>query len=157
MTLEQLEENRSLELSCSPQQHLGSLTGLHLYHRGPRAQTTLLSMTHGGGLKVDVFNRWRLRLSGGLDSPQVNVTLSHLRRSDTGLYVWELTYGGNGSDPLSLSTQQLVLLVDGAGAGAGLWSFPSSPTLPPRTCSQSVCLVVQRGRASAPPVTPPCC
>ncbi len=110
-----LTESQSLELSCSPQQEHGSLTGLHLYHRGALSQTTLLSMAAGGGLRVDPDHSGRLQLRGGLDSPQVNVTISHLQPGDTGLYMWELSYKESSSDQVILSTQKLFLLVEGTG------------------------------------------
>lgn len=110
-----LTDNQSLELSCSPQQEHGSLTGFHLYHRSAQSQTTLLSMAEGGGLRVDPDHRGRLQLCGGLDSLQLNVTISHLQPSDTGLYMWELSYREGGSDLVILSAQKLFLLVEGTG------------------------------------------
>ncbi|XP_070704138.1 uncharacterized protein [Pempheris klunzingeri] len=111
----QLTESQSLELSCSPQQERRSLTGLHLYHRGAHSQTTLLSMAEGGELRVNPEHRRRLQLCGGLDSLRVNVTVTHLQPSDTGLYVWELSYRENSSDQLTLSAQKVFLLVQGSG------------------------------------------
>ncbi|XP_070704139.1 uncharacterized protein [Pempheris klunzingeri] len=113
----QLTESQSLELSCSPQQERRSLTGLHLYHRGAHSQTTLLSMAEGGELRVNPEHRRRLQLCGGLDSLRVNVTVTHLQPSDTGLYVWELSYRENSSDQLTLSAQKVFLLVQGSAAG----------------------------------------
>ncbi|XP_042361371.1 uncharacterized protein LOC121956978 [Plectropomus leopardus] len=111
----QLTENQSLELTCSPQQELSSLTGLHLYHRNAKSQTTLLSMAKGGKLRVNPEHSGRLQLYGGLDSLRVNVTMSHLRHSDTGLYMWELSYRENSSDQIILSAQKVFLLVEGTG------------------------------------------
>ncbi|KAI3359923.1 hypothetical protein L3Q82_014274 [Scortum barcoo] len=109
-----MTESQSLELS-SPQQKHCCLTGVHLYHRSSQSQTTLLSMAEGGGLRVDPDHRGRLQLSGGLDSLQVNVTISHLQPSDTGLYTWELSYRDSSSDQVTLSAQKLFLLVEGTG------------------------------------------
>lgn len=126
LTFRQLTERQSLELSCSPQRERGSPTGLSLYHRGPWSQTTLLSLVEGGGeVKVDPEHRERLLLCGGLDSLQVNATLSHLRPSDSGLYVWELSYGQNSSDRVVLGAHRVFLLVD----GAGLWFVTCSAAL----------------------------
>ncbi|XP_019958431.1 uncharacterized protein [Paralichthys olivaceus] len=110
-----LTENQSLELSCSLQRDLGSLRGLHLYHRGAQSQTTLLSMAEGGELRVDPERRGRLQLCGGLDSLRVNVTMSHLQHSDTGLYMWELSFRGEDRPDLMLGAKQLFLLVEGGG------------------------------------------
>nr|XP_046270069.1 uncharacterized protein LOC124072603 [Scatophagus argus] len=112
----QLTESQTLELSCSPQQRHGSLTGLHLYHRSAHSQTTLLSMAKDGDPRVDPERRGRLQLCGGLDSLQVNVSISHLEPSDTGLYMWELSYRkGNSSDQVVLGAQKVFLLVEGTG------------------------------------------
>ncbi|XP_022608093.1 uncharacterized protein LOC111227019 [Seriola dumerili] len=121
-----LTKNQSLELSCSPQQDLGCPTGLHLYHRSSQSQTTLLSIAGDGEVRVNPEHRGRLQLCGGLDSPQVNVTISHLEHSDTGLYMWELTYGEELSPDLVLSAQKVFLLVDGAGR-----LCQCSPSYPP--------------------------
>ncbi|XP_031168202.1 uncharacterized protein LOC116059326 [Sander lucioperca] len=122
----QLTESQSLELSCSPRLERSSLTVLHLYHRSAQSQTTLLSMAEGGELKVDPEHRGRLQICGGLDSLQVNVTMSHLQRSDTGLYMWELIYRENSSNQIILSAQKVFLLVEGTGR-----SCQCSPSYPP--------------------------
>ncbi|XP_044037916.1 uncharacterized protein LOC122869220 isoform X1 [Siniperca chuatsi] len=122
----QVTESQSLELSCSPQQQHGSLTGLHLFHLSSQSQTTLLSMSEGSELRVDPEHKGRLQLCGGLDSLQVNVTISHLQRSDTGLYMWQLSYRENSSDQILLSTQKVFLLVEGTGR-----SCQCSPSYPP--------------------------
>ncbi|XP_037331308.2 uncharacterized protein LOC119219908 isoform X2 [Pungitius pungitius] len=112
----QQAESQSLELTCSPQLQRGALTGLHLYHRGARGQTTLLSMAEGAGPRLDRGHGGRLRLAGGLHSRQVNVTVALLRPSDTGLYVWELSYGAeNRSENDALGPPTVFLLVEGAG------------------------------------------
>ncbi|XP_042247943.1 uncharacterized protein LOC121883630 isoform X2 [Thunnus maccoyii] len=113
MIFKSLTENQSLELSCSPQQEHGSLTSLHLYHRSAQSQTTLLSMDEGRGLKVHREHEGRLQLSGGLDSLPVNVTISRLKHSDMGLYMWELSYRENSSDQIILYTHKVFLLVQG--------------------------------------------
>lgn len=112
----QLTENQSLELSCSPQQEPGILTGLHLYHRSPHSQTTLLSMAEGGKLRVDPEIRGRLQVFGRLSSPQINVTISNTQVIDMGLYMWELSYAEEGgSERNILSTQMVLLVVEGTG------------------------------------------
>ncbi|XP_017277398.1 uncharacterized protein LOC108239286 isoform X2 [Kryptolebias marmoratus] len=109
-----LTEGQSLGLSCSPQQGRGPLRGLHLYHQGPRTQTTLLSVAESGAVRVDPARGARLQLSGGLSSPRVNVSVSSVRPSDSGLYLWELSYRErNGSGQLTLSEHKVLLLVEG--------------------------------------------
>ncbi|XP_076609397.1 uncharacterized protein LOC143334463 [Chaetodon auriga] len=120
----QLTESQSLELSCSPQHEHGSLTSLRLYHRGVQSQTTLLSMAEGGELRVDPEHRLRLQLRGGLDSLQVNVTVTHLQPSDTGFYMWELSYRDHPQT--ILSDEKVFLLVEGTGR-----SCRCSPHYPP--------------------------
>ncbi|XP_068574953.1 uncharacterized protein [Cebidichthys violaceus] len=127
LIFKQLTESQSLELSCSPQQEHSTLIGLHLYHRSAQSQTTLLSMAEGGGLRVDTDHGGRLQLRGDLDSLQVNVTMTLLQRSDTGLYMWELSYRvDNSSDQISLSAPKVFLLVEGTGR-----SCQCSPSYPP--------------------------
>lgn len=108
-------ESQSLELSCSPQQEYGSLRGLHLYHRSAQSQTTLLSMAVNSEAKVDPQHRGRLQHSKGLDSLQVNVTISHLQPSDTGLYMWELSYREDSVDQIITSAQKVFLFVERTG------------------------------------------
>lgn len=115
LNFRRLTENQTLELSWSPQQDFGSLTGFNLYHRSAQSQTTVLSMAEGSELRVNPEHRGRLQLSGGLDSLQVNVTLSHLKHSDTGLYMWELSYRKEDNSALILNAQRIFLLVEGAG------------------------------------------
>ncbi|XP_045932369.1 uncharacterized protein LOC123987467 [Micropterus dolomieu] len=123
----QLKESQSLELSCFHQQQHGSLEGLHLYHRSAQSQTTLLSMAKDVKIRVNPEHRGRLQLWGGLDSLQVNVTISHLQHSDTGLYMWELSYRGDNSSPqILLGAQKVFLLVERTGR-----SCQCSPSYPP--------------------------
>lgn len=121
-------ESQSLELSCSPQQEYGSLRGLHLYHRSAQSQTTLLSMAVNSEAKVDPQHRGRLQHSKGLDSLQVNVTISHLLPSDTGLYMWELSYREDSVDQIITSTQKVFLFVERTGM---LFKHNATPTLTP--------------------------
>lgn len=121
-----LSESESLELSCTPQLEHSSLTGLHLYHRNAQSQTTLLSMAEGGEVRVNPEHRGRLQLRGGLDSLQINVTTSHLKPSDTGLYVLELSYRENNSEQIIfISAQKVFLLVE----GTGMWFTPHNAHL----------------------------
>ncbi|PWA19215.1 hypothetical protein CCH79_00014585, partial [Gambusia affinis] len=117
---QRLVEDRSLVLSCTPQQERGHLVGLHLYHRGPQSQTTLLSVAQSSTVRKDPERGARLQLSGGLNSPRINVSISHLQLSDTGLYTWELSYRQkNSSDQVILGAQRYFLLVEGEGRSCG--------------------------------------
>lgn len=144
LLFKQLTESQSLELSCSPQQEHSTLIYLHLYHRSAQSQTTLLSMAEGGGLRVNTDHRGRLQLRGGLDSLQVNVTVTLLQRSDTGLYVWELNYRvDNSSDQISLSAPKVFLLVEGTGMWFRHLTIHSAAVKKPSTSVQTeMCLGV---------------
>ncbi|XP_061555928.1 uncharacterized protein LOC133414527 [Phycodurus eques] len=115
VTFVQLAEKQSVELSCPPQQDRGGLTSLHLYHRRGQSQSTLLSLARGseGELRLDPDYKRRLQLSGR-NSSWVKVTLSHLERGDSGLYVCENLYQENGSKRVFI-TQEVFLLVDASG------------------------------------------
>lgn len=116
LILKHFTEGETLDLSCVPQQVHGHLTGLHLYHRSTQSQTTLLSMSVGGKVRLDPQRRARLQLCGGLNSPRINVTVSGLQLSDGGLYVWELSYREqNNEDQIIHTAQTLFLLVEVAG------------------------------------------
>ncbi|XP_032442468.1 uncharacterized protein LOC116735000 [Xiphophorus hellerii] len=122
---QRLAEDRSLVLSCTPQQERGHLVGLHLYHRGPQSQTTLLSVAEGSTVRKDPERGARLQLSGGLNSPRINVSISHLQLSDTGLYMWELSYRQkNSSDQVLLGAQRYFLLVEGRSCGCSHGYIP---------------------------------
>ncbi|XP_075994838.1 uncharacterized protein LOC142989267 [Genypterus blacodes] len=109
-------EGQLLELSCLAKKALHIATSLHLYYTDTQSQTTLLSMSQDGEVRVHPQHRGRLELSGRLASLQVNVTITHLQHTDTGLYVWELGYREeNGSDRTVLGAQQVFLFVEGTG------------------------------------------
>ncbi|XP_034045706.1 uncharacterized protein LOC117527458 [Thalassophryne amazonica] len=122
----QRTQTQSLLLSCSLERGPGSLTGLHLYHRRGHAQTTLLSISEHGDLRVDLEHQGRLQLCGGLDSLHVNVTLIHLQPSDAGLYMWEQSYRQNRSDRTRLTEQKLFLMVESSGTSFGFCTRYSS-------------------------------
>ncbi|XP_074552357.1 uncharacterized protein LOC141809287 [Halichoeres trimaculatus] len=114
LILRHLSESQSLQLSCSLQQDHGLLTGLYLYRHNSSSQTTLLSLSEHGELRVDPVLRGRLRLSGRLDSQQVNVSIIHLQPADTGLYLWEQSYRRrNSSEQLVVDPQKVFVLVEG--------------------------------------------
>ncbi|KAM4531135.1 uncharacterized protein PAE49_023384 [Odontesthes bonariensis] len=116
LVFERLKEGQSLGLSFIPQQDQNRLASLHLYHRGGQSQTTLLSMAEGGEVKVDSERRARLQHRGGLNSLEINVSISRLQLSDTGLYVWEMSYREeNSSSQIILGAQKVFLLVEEAG------------------------------------------
>uniref|UniRef100_H3CI75 Ig-like domain-containing protein n=1 Tax=Tetraodon nigroviridis TaxID=99883 RepID=H3CI75_TETNG len=112
LVFRQLPEGHTLQLSCSLGEQAGPHTELHLYHCGGQSQTTLLSVAEGVEPKVNPEHRGRLRLRGGLSSPQVNVSVSALQRGDSGLYVCERSSrGGNTSEQVSVT--KVLLLVEG--------------------------------------------
>lgn len=116
MILKRLTEGQAVVISCSPWQAHGGLTGLHLYHRGVQSQTTLVSVTEAGEVTVATDHRARLVLRGDLSSMKVNVTISRLELSDTGLYMWDLSYRDtNSSDQMILCAQKTFVLVEVAG------------------------------------------
>lgn len=116
LIIRELMENQAFQLSCSPQPSHGGLVGLRLYHRRPHNQTTLMSMSKQGHLKLDPAYSGRLQLRGGLLSPQVNVTLTDIQFADAGLYIFELSHTvGNSSDHILLGTQKVLLLVKSTG------------------------------------------
>ncbi|XP_061568394.1 uncharacterized protein LOC133422422 [Cololabis saira] len=116
LILKHLTEGESLDLCWAPVQARGPLTGLHLYHRSAHSQTTLLSVSEGGEVRVDPERRPRLQLSGGLGSLTVNVSISGLQRSDGGCYMWELSYREqDGADHILRSAHIVFLEVEPAG------------------------------------------
>ncbi|XP_029363592.1 uncharacterized protein LOC115047070 [Echeneis naucrates] len=158
-----LAKNQSLELSCSLQQDPGNLMGLHLYHRSAQSQTTVLSIAEGGEFRVDPEHMGRLQLCGGLDSAQVNVTISKLDHSDTGLYMWQLSYREEQSPDPVLSSQKVFLLVDAPGRPCQcspsysplLFTIFAAAALVVFTLSwlaAEKCLKVQKSQTPQPPV-----
>ncbi|XP_041858046.1 cd7 antigen-like [Melanotaenia boesemani] len=116
LVFKHLKEGQSLGLSLVLQQDHSSLAGLHLYHRGAQSQTTLLSLAEGRENRVDSGLQARLQLRGGLKSIKINVSIAHLQRSDTGLYMWEMRYREeNGSHQIILDAQKIFLLVEEEG------------------------------------------
>lgn len=155
----QLTEGQTLQLSCSLPEQQGGPTGLHLYHCSGQTQTTLLSMVEGAEPKVNPEHRGRLQLQGGLRCPQVNVSVSHLQRSDTGLYVWELSSRVvNASEQVSVSAAKVLLLVEGLWFSRQNFHFSSSCCASDVNWCLCLCVcVVQGSRASVLPVTLRCC
>ncbi|CAN9505911.1 unnamed protein product [Ophioblennius macclurei] len=128
MIFKRLTAGQTLSLSCHLQQDPNSPTDLHLYHRATRSQTTVLSVAKDGNIKVDPDRRARTQLHGGLNSLEVNVTISPLELGDTGLYVLELNYQvDNGSDQVAPCAPKTFLLVETSGGN----SCPSSLGYPP--------------------------
>ncbi|KAM6905105.1 uncharacterized protein FYW49_015157 [Xenentodon cancila] len=116
LIIKRLTEGQSLGLSCAPLQDQSHLIGLHLYHRNDQCQTTLLSVSEGGKVRIDPELGPRLQLSGGLGSPIINASISGVRRSDSGFYMWELSYREqNSADQILRSAQIVFLQVQPAG------------------------------------------
>lgn len=83
----------------------------------------MLSMAEDGELRLNPEHRGRLRLCGGLASLQVNVTISQLQHSDTGLYMWELSYSSEEPSAAVGGAQRVFVLVEAAGTWLNrLWS-----------------------------------
>ncbi|XP_029946075.1 uncharacterized protein LOC115387492 [Salarias fasciatus] len=122
-----LTAGQTLSLSCHLQQDHSRPAALHLYHRDSQSQTTVLSVRGDGDVRVDPGRRARTQLHGGLNSQEVNLTISPLELSDTGLYLLELSYEEDSrSDRVAACAPQTLLLVEGSGG-----SCPCSPRYAP--------------------------
>ncbi|CAL8284660.1 unnamed protein product [Boreogadus saida] len=114
-------EGQSADFSCPPEGPASSLKGFklsRLYPGVPAQQTTLLSVWADSSPSLELDLRLWGRLvvaSGGLGAWGVNLTLTDLQPSDTGLYNLELTSSStaNGSDRSLLTCPQVLLLVEG--------------------------------------------
>lgn len=85
---------------------------LHLRRRFARSESMLNISEDEEVVRADPETEGRINISGQLNLRTVTLTLSHLRVTDTGLYVCD--FSGDPLFPLSANTT-LFLLVKAAG------------------------------------------
>ncbi|KAF4116000.1 hypothetical protein G5714_003489 [Onychostoma macrolepis] len=103
-------EGESVDIDCVTEEPRPSL--LHLRRRFAHSESVLSISEDEEVLRADPETEGRIHISGQLNLRTVTLTLSHLRATDTGLYVCD--FSGDPSDPLSANTT-LFLLVKAAG------------------------------------------
>lgn len=85
---------------------------LHLRRRFAHSESVLNISEDEEVVRTDPETEGRIDITGQLNLRTVTLTLSHLRATDTGLYVCD--FSGDPSDPLSANTT-IFLLVKVAG------------------------------------------
>ncbi|XP_070958628.1 uncharacterized protein [Oncorhynchus clarkii lewisi] len=113
-------EGQSVDLSCTPEQTGGAPVSLYLTHRCVRPEREVLFMAKDrspGTVRVNRLYKDRLKVTGGLNSDLLNVTIAHLQRTDTGLYICEFVYTADPSDRTVSGSLEFFLFVDGTAAG----------------------------------------
>ncbi|XP_077069061.1 uncharacterized protein LOC143721963 [Siphateles boraxobius] len=106
-------EGESVDMSCVTQASK-SHPSLYLRRRFGHSES-VLNISEDEGVRADPGIEGRIKISGQtkfLQTGEINVTLSDLRRTDTGLYVCD--FSGNPPDQHSVNTA-FFLLVNAAG------------------------------------------
>ncbi|XP_062307751.1 uncharacterized protein LOC134012111 isoform X1 [Osmerus eperlanus] len=106
-------DGQSVQLSCVPDPEQAGLapTGVILSAETCQVQKDLLS-TADSVLRISSAYQSRLKVTGGMDSSQLNVTISHLQHSDTGLYVCEFTYAVNKNPDHQSFPKNIFLFIE---------------------------------------------
>nr|XP_046195618.1 uncharacterized protein LOC124027193 isoform X2 [Oncorhynchus gorbuscha] len=113
-------EGQSVDLSCTPEQTGGAPVSLYLTRRCVRPEREVLFMAKDrspGTVRVNRLYKDRLKVTGGLNSDLLNVTIAHLQRTDTGLYLCEFVYTADPSDRTGSGSLEYFLFVEGTAAG----------------------------------------
>lgn len=111
-------EGQSVDLSCTPEQTGGAPVSLYLTHRCVRPEREVLFIAKdrsSGTVRVNRLYKDRLKVTGGLNSDLLNVTIAHLQRTDTGLYICEFVYTADPSDRTFSGSLEFFLFVEGTG------------------------------------------
>eukprot|EP00063_Salmo_salar_P083508 XP_014058343.1 PREDICTED: uncharacterized protein LOC106606576 isoform X3 [Salmo salar] len=109
-------EGQSVDLSCTPEQTGGAPVSLYLTHRCVRPEREVLFIAKdrsSGTVRVNRLYKDRLKVTGGLNSDLLNVTIAHLQRTDTGLYICEFVYTADPSDRTFSGSLEFFLFVEG--------------------------------------------
>uniref|UniRef100_A0A8C7RRS1 Immunoglobulin V-set domain-containing protein n=1 Tax=Oncorhynchus mykiss TaxID=8022 RepID=A0A8C7RRS1_ONCMY len=117
----------SVDLSCTPEQTGGAPVSLYLTHRCVRPEREVLFMAKDrspGTVRVNRLYKDRLKVTGGLNSDLLNVTIAHLQRTDTGLYICEFVYTADPSDRTVSGSLEFFLFVDGTESVCQCSSYP---------------------------------
>ncbi|XP_016343287.1 uncharacterized protein LOC107689679 [Sinocyclocheilus anshuiensis] len=104
-------EGESVDIDCVAQASKPRPALLHLRRRFAPSES-VLNVSEDNVMRADPEIEGRISISGQLKLRTVTLTLSHLRATDSGLYVCD--FSGNPSDPLPASTA-LFLLVKAPG------------------------------------------
>uniref|UniRef100_A0A8C7K352 Immunoglobulin V-set domain-containing protein n=1 Tax=Oncorhynchus kisutch TaxID=8019 RepID=A0A8C7K352_ONCKI len=120
-------EGQSVDLSCTPEQTGGAPVSLYLTHRCVRPEREVLFMAKDrspGTVRVNRLYKDRLKVTGGLNSDLLNVTIAHLQRTDTGLYICEFVYTADPSDRTVSGSLEYFLFVEGTESVCQCSSYP---------------------------------
>ncbi|XP_029628412.1 uncharacterized protein LOC115206022 [Salmo trutta] len=120
-------EGQSVDLSCTPEQTGGAPVSLYLTHRCVRPEREVLFMAKDqspGTVRVNRLYKDRLKVTGGLNSDLLNVTIAHLQRTDTGLYICEFVYTADPSDRTVSGSLEFFLFVEGTESVCQCSSYP---------------------------------
>nr|XP_046195615.1 uncharacterized protein LOC124027193 isoform X1 [Oncorhynchus gorbuscha] len=120
-------EGQSVDLSCTPEQTGGAPVSLYLTRRCVRPEREVLFMAKDrspGTVRVNRLYKDRLKVTGGLNSDLLNVTIAHLQRTDTGLYLCEFVYTADPSDRTGSGSLEYFLFVEGTESVCQCSSYP---------------------------------
>ena len=108
---------QSVQLSCVPDPEQAGLapSGVILSAETCQVQKDLLSTVDDSALRISSAYQSRLKVAGGMDSSQLNITISHLQHSDTGLYVCEFTYAVNKNPDHQSFSKNIFLFIEVKG------------------------------------------
>lgn len=106
----QKEEGDSVTIYSEPQERKAQLIAFHLEHTATQTKREVI-VVFGDDVKESASYAGRVQPSGSLASLSINVTISQLQHTDTGLYTSRFIYKDSTADQVIKGRTQLFLYV----------------------------------------------
>ncbi|XP_023649074.1 uncharacterized protein [Paramormyrops kingsleyae] len=87
-------EGQSLDIRCESEQSGSTAVGLYLKHKFPHPERHVASISTDGKMSETPQYLGRVNAHGGPGAGPVNITVSRLRHTDTGVYFCEFNHSG---------------------------------------------------------------
>ena len=101
-----------MTIYCEPEEKKPQLIGFYLDHSSTLPKREVVFLSENGRVKESPSYAGRVQISGSLASSQINVSVSQVRRTDTGLYTSRFIYK---DDSTSQDSTRLFLHVTVSG------------------------------------------
>lgn len=110
----QREEGDTVTIYSEPQERKAQLSAFYLEHTATQTKREVIVFS-GDDVKESASYAGRVQPSGSLASLPINVTISQLQRTDTGLYTSRFMCKDSTADQVIKGSTQLFLYVKVAG------------------------------------------